>query len=170
MTFKLATAAALCLVAACTPRTGPGMPGPEQQPMAAERQADGTCQAREVVPAIYEQVPGQVQVVQAERAADGTVIRPPIYRNATVPQVVRPRGELRFETPCPETMKPEFIATLQRALLARGYYTAAITGRLDQATVASVRRYQSDNGMDSGHLSIETARELGIVAVEQTVS
>ena len=165
MTFKLAPAATLCLAMACAPESGPNAQSPEQRAMAAERQADGTCQAREDVPAIYEQVPGQVQVVQAERAADGTVIRAPIYRNATVPKVVRPRGELRFAAPCPETMTTEFISPLQRALLARGYYTDRITGRKDTNTVAAVRRYQSDNGLESGHLSLETARALGIVAV-----
>ncbi|WP_146587598.1 peptidoglycan-binding domain-containing protein [Puniceibacterium confluentis] len=165
MIIRLAPAAALCLVVACAPQGGPGASGPEQAALAAERRSDGSCQAREIVPAIYEQVPGQVQVVQAERAADGTVIRPPIYRNATVPKIVRPRGEIRFEVPCPETMTPEFIATLQRALLARGYYTAAITGRMDSATVAAVRRYQSGRGLDSGHLALDTARDLGLVAV-----
>ena len=38
------------------------------------------------------------QVVQAEIAEDGTVLRPPIYRNTSVPKIVRPRVTLSRKT------------------------------------------------------------------------
>lgn len=47
-----------------------------------QRDASGVCHARETIPAVYEHVMGEVQVVQAQIAADGTVLHPPIYRRA----------------------------------------------------------------------------------------
>lgn len=161
-----ATLAALSLVWACAPADIATRA--ELQAVAAEQAPDGSCFARQTVPAIYEQVPGQVQVVQAETAPDGTVIRPPIFRNATVPRVVRPRGEVRFPAPCPAQMTPEVISSLQRALSARGYFTAATTGRMDPATIDAVQRFQTDRGFDSAHLSLDTARTLGLIAVDLT--
>jgi hypothetical protein len=127
---------------------------------------DGTCRARDITPAIYEQVMGEVQVVQAEIAPDGTVIRPPIYRKAPVPRVVRERAEITFEAPCPDTMTPEFIASVQRALAVRSYFSGNVTGTLDAPTTAAIRRYQSERGLQSPQLSLETARALGLVAVD----
>lgn len=136
------------------------------QPVLKPLAAPQVCTAREETPAIYEQVMGEVQVVQAEIAPDGTVLRAPIYRRAPVPKVVRPRAEISFEAPCPESLTPEFIASLQRALYARGYYTGPVTRSMDAATSAAIGRYQSERGLDSSQLSLETARSLGLVAVQ----
>ncbi|SMX43600.1 peptidoglycan-binding domain-containing protein [Maliponia aquimaris] len=135
-------------------------------PPLAEQMADGTCRARDTVPAVYEHVMGEVQVVQAEIAEDGTVVRPPIYRKAPVPRVVRERGEVTFEAPCPDQMTPEFIASVQRALAARGHFAGNVTGALDAPTAAAIRRYQSERGLESAQLSLETARALGLIAVD----
>ena len=150
----------LGLLAACAPTP------PDAPPLPPETDADGTCWAREHVPAIYEQVMGEVQVVQAEIAEDGTVIRPPIYRRAPVPRVVRPRGEMRFQAPCPAEMTADFIASVQRALQARRYHGGPITGQMDAATRRALRAYQTERGLDSAQLSLETARALGLVAVD----
>lgn len=133
----------------------------------AEHAADGTCRLRETTPAVYEHVMGEVQVVQAEIAEDGTVLRPPVYRKAPVPRVVRPRAEISFATPCPEQLTPEFISSVQRALTARGYYSGGVTGTIDAQTAAALRRYQSERGLESAQLSLETARDLGLIAVER---
>ncbi|WP_260349603.1 peptidoglycan-binding domain-containing protein [Alloyangia mangrovi] len=109
---------------------------------------------------------GEVLVVQAEIAEDGTVLRAPIYRRTKVPKLVRPRGEMRFEAPCPAQMTPEFIASVQRALAARGEFTGAVSGEMDAPTRAAVRRYQATRGLDSAQLSLETARALGLVAID----
>lgn len=132
----------------------------------SEHTQDGTCRASDLRPAIYEHVMGEVQVVQAEIAEDGTVVRPPIYRKAPVPRLVRERGEITFEAPCPEQMTVEFIASVQRALAARGYFSGNVSGALDAPTTAAIRTYQSERGLNSAQLSLETARALGLVAVE----
>ena len=150
----LAPLTALGVLSACA------MPAPEK-PGAPER-----CWASETLqPAIYEQVMGEVQVVPAEIAADGTVLRAPVYRRAPVPRVVRPRDELRFEAPCPDALTPEFIASLQRALAARGLFDAPISGELDTATRSAIRGYQSARGLDSDRLSAGMARDLGLMPI-----
>ncbi|APZ55045.1 peptidoglycan-binding domain-containing protein [Salipiger abyssi] len=163
LTSRLIAAMALALAACEAPTDSTGN-WPGEAPPAPERMADGTCWAREVTPAIYEHVMGEIQVVQAEIAEDGTVIRPPVYRRAPVPRVVKPRGELRFETPCPEQTTPELISSVQRALAARGYFSGSVTGRFDAPTQAAIRKYQKERGLDSAQLSLETARALGLIA------
>lgn len=169
MTRFFAPLSALALLAACStsqPVTRAATPmGPPPMP---EADASGNCWARETTPAVYEQVMGEVQVVQAEIAEDGTVIRPPIYRKAPVARVVTPRGEMKFEAPCPPYFTPEFIASLQRALAVRGYFHGNVTGALDAPTTAAVKKYQSERGLISGQLSLETARSLGLIAVERS--
>ncbi len=158
-------AAALALrLAACAPPAPGDDPWPDIDAPRPERLADGTCQAREVTPAVYEHVMGEVQVVQAEIAEDGTVIRPPIYRRAPVPRVVTPREELIFASPCPREFTFEMVATVQRALAARGYFSAPISGRLDAPTTAAIRAWQERRGLPSGQLSLESARALGVLA------
>lgn len=159
---------ALGLLAACgtAPDVSRNAEGLEPPPPLAEQMPDGSCRARDTVPAIYEHVMGEVQVVQAEIAEDGSVIRPPIYRKGPVPRVVRERAEITFEAPCPDQMTPEFVASVQRALAARGYFAGNVTGALDAPTAAAIRRYQSERGLESAQLSLETARALGLIAVD----
>ncbi|SLN50457.1 Putative peptidoglycan binding domain protein [Roseivivax jejudonensis] len=156
----------LAVLGACSASDrGTTPPADAETSQRTETGADGRCYAVEPIPAIYEQVPGQVQVVQAEIAEDGTVIRPPIYRNASVPRIVRPRGEIRFAVPCRERVTPELVASVQRALKVRGLYAGPVTGEIDAGTEAAIRAYQSDRGLDSGRLSLETARALGLIEV-----
>ncbi|SFD49836.1 peptidoglycan-binding domain-containing protein [Roseivivax sediminis] len=165
--FPFLAALALGVLCACDATEDPASDGPPPDLVSrTETGPAGNCFALEPIPAIYEQVPGQVQVVQAEIAEDGTVIRPPIYRNATVPRVVRPRGQMRFEVPCPDRLTPEFVSSVQRALEVRGLYAGPVSGRIGDATRAAIRAYQSERGLESDRLSLETARSLGLIEVE----
>jgi len=125
----------------------------------------GTCWGKTETPALIETVTEQVIVQPAETGADGAVVSPAVYRTETRQQIVRERRETWFETPCPEVLTPEFVASLQRALAARGLYRGAETGEMDRATRAAIRRYQAPDGVDSGILSLEAARRLGLVAM-----
>jgi peptidoglycan hydrolase-like protein with peptidoglycan-binding domain len=171
MTIKVAPVAALLgLLTACQELTPQQTPEVTSAATATEITSEPLpakdCYATEVTPAEYQYVMGQVQVVQAKIAADGTVLQPPVYRNQPVPREVKPRGELTFKAPCPTTVTPEFIASLQRALFARSYFEGRINGRLDKATMTAIGRYQRRHGLDSEQLSLKTARQLGILAVE----
>lgn len=168
MTRPFAPLAAMALLAACNasePVSRAEHRLPSGPPPLAEPAFDGRCWAHETTPAVYEQVWGEVQVIQAEIAADGTMLRPPVYRKSLVPRIVKPRGEVRFEAPCPDQMTPDFIASVQRALGARGYFAGNVSGALDAPTTAAIRRYQADRGLNSAQMSLETARALGLVAV-----
>lgn len=158
----------LLLLCACSPsqQVSRDAQGPDVPPPPAEQMDDGTCRARDITPAVYEHVMGEVQVVQAEIAEDGTLIRPPIYRRAPVPRVVQDRSEITFQAPCPDQMTPEFIASVQRALAARGHFSGNVTGALDATTTAAIREYQSKRGLASAQLSLETARALGLIAID----
>jgi hypothetical protein len=74
--------------------------------------------------------------------------------------------ERAFRVPCPETMTQSFIATLQRALAARGVYAGPITGQADPATRAAVQAFQKANGFNSPILTYETAQRLGLVPAD----
>jgi hypothetical protein len=125
----------------------------------------GTCWAKIVSPALLETVTEQVLVEPARLAADGQVETPAIFRTETRQRIVTEREVTWFETPCPAEMTPDLIATLQRALAARGFYDGPVTGQIGPATSAGVRRYQAATGLDSPVLSLAAARALGLLAV-----
>ncbi|MDM7968638.1 MAG: peptidoglycan-binding domain-containing protein [Paracoccaceae bacterium] len=124
----------------------------------------GTCWGKIVSPALIETVTEQVLVTPARLAADGTVETPATFRTETRQRILTEREVTWFETPCPAAMTPELIATLQRALAARDLYAGPISGRIDPATSAAVRLYQSETGLDSPILSLAAARALGLIA------
>jgi hypothetical protein len=110
------------------------------------------CWVRDVAPAEIETITRQIEVA------------PKRFRTETVQVIKRERQEVIFETPCPDALTPDLIATLQRALEARGLYRGPITGVMDVPTRLAVRRYQNPRGLPSGLLSIQSARSLGLLA------
>jgi hypothetical protein len=128
--------------------------------------APGTCWGKTASPAVIETVTEQVEIEPARFDDAGNVTVPPVLRTETRQEIVTPRVENWFETPCEEVLTPEFVATLQRALAARGFYQGAADGILTDATRAAVGAYQrAEAGLDSGVLSLDAARALGLVAV-----
>lgn len=120
------------------------------------------CYGRETTPAIIETVTEQVMLQPPQIASDGTVLEPAVFVTETQQRIVRERRDLWFETPCRAEQDPEFIASLQRALAARGQYRGQITGVMDRRTRAAVRAYQAPQGLDSGILSLAAAQQLGL--------
>jgi len=96
------------------------------------------------------------------RDAAGAVTRPALTRSETRQSVVRPRQAIWFPVPCPPEYTPAFIASVQRALKARGLFTAEVTGGIDAATRDAIRRFQAARGLDSDVLSLSAARALGL--------
>ena len=125
---------------------------------------EGACWERAVTPAVIETVTEQVLVSPERRGPDGVVTEPAGFRTETRQSIVSDRRAVWFETPCAGVMGPEFLATLQRALKARGLYTDPLTGVLDAATRAAIRAWQRPRGLDSEVLALASARALGIVA------
>jgi hypothetical protein len=123
---------------------------------------EGRCWAHDITPAQFETTTEQTLTSPEQRAADGTVTAPATYKTVSRVRVVRERREIWIATPCPEQIDVAFLASLQRALKARGYYADPLTGELDAATTEALRRYQADHGLDSPMLSLAAARQLGI--------
>lgn len=125
---------------------------------------EGVCWARAVTPAVIETVTEQVMATAERRGPDGAVTEPATFRTETRQSIVTDRREVWFETPCAGVMGPEFLATLQRALKARGLYLEPLTGAIDAPTRAAIRAWQRPRGLDSDVLAMASARALGIVA------
>ncbi|WP_163849295.1 peptidoglycan-binding domain-containing protein [Pseudooceanicola aestuarii] len=126
----------------------------------------GTCWDRDVAPAVVETVTDQILVQPPQISTDGTVRQPAIYRTETRQQIVRERRDQWFRTPCPTDLTPDFNASLQRALRARGLYSGPVSGMMDARTRRAVRSYQREQGLDSAVLSLAAARKLGLVTVD----
>lgn len=131
---------------------------------AAPKTPTDACWAQDVAPLVIETVTEQVQVAPEERAPDGTVIHPAAFRSETRQKIVQERSQIWFQAPCPEEFTVAFVASLQRALKARALYVAPVTGVMDGATEAAVRKFQAERGLDSPKLSLAAARQLGLVA------
>jgi hypothetical protein len=158
--------AGLLWLAACTGQTPPPVEPTSNIPAfltdGIEIGTDGRCQATDTTPAVIETVTEQVLDRPAVIDPDGTVISPAAYRTVTRQEITRERSEITFETLCPPAYTAEFVASLQRALALRGYYTAPVTGVMDVATGRAVQDFQRDDGPDSPILSIAAARALGL--------
>lgn len=157
----------LCLslgLGACVeqgPLRGPDPTRPEAPPGAPP----GTCWHRNTSPAVIQTVTDQLLVTPAVVDEAGQITQPAVFRTVTRQEIVQPRRDTWIETPCPAQMTPEFIASLQRALAARGQYRGPVNGHIDRASRLAIRRYQKETGQDSSTLSLETARRLGLIAI-----
>ena len=90
----------------------------------------------------------------------------PCYETVTLPAEAAdapPRQE-RIKTPCPDQMTPALIKNLQRALTARQIYDGPVNGVFGPLTKAAVETYQTGRGLPTPVLSLDTARELGLIA------
>ena len=163
MPFRLSCLMLALALAACQPiQSGADRPnlGAEAPPGAPP----GTCWGKKDTPAVIETVTEDVQLSPAETDATGRVLRPATYATVTRQAILRERVTTWYETPCADVQTPEFIASVQRALAARGLYTGLITGRFDARTRAAIASYQAPLGLDSDTLSLDSARRLGLVA------
>ncbi|WP_071674718.1 peptidoglycan-binding domain-containing protein [Nioella nitratireducens] len=120
------------------------------------------CYARDQTPAVIETVTEQVMVQPPQLASDGAVREPAIFRTETRQRIVQERQEVWFETPCQSETDPAFIASVQRALAARGIYQGPVNGVMDRPTRRAIRQFQDPQGLDSGVLSLAAARLLGL--------
>jgi putative peptidoglycan binding protein len=126
----------------------------------------GACYGKDVTPAVIEQVTEKVLVAEPQIGPEGNIITPAKYEEKVSHQVVKGREEIFFETPCPPRWTPDFIASVQRALSARGIFGGAVTGTLDASTRTAIRTFQLKDGLNSAILSTESARALGLVEVD----
>lgn len=124
-----------------------------------EQQVDLTrpeiCQSRDETPAVVE------TVTESRAEADGS------YRTETTHRIVAARDEIWFDTPCRDAWTPEFIASVQRALIVRGHMTGPATGTIDRETRQAIRAFQKVEGIDSDVLSIAAGKRLGLIVYDR---
>jgi len=165
--------AALMLLAACQP-VGVEAPGRADLGIGLLRNQsgppegpEGACWSGTVTPAVIETVTEQTLVTPELRDAEGRITQAAGFRSSARQRIVQDREEVWFRAPCDAEMTPEFVASLQRALKARGLYLLPLSGEMDAATMQAVRRFQADRGLDSPVLSLGAARELGLIAADR---
>ena len=160
------------ILTACTPQpeTAPATVAAPIVVSLGEIETDvaGRCFARTAPPTRTDIVEEMIEVVPEERAADGSVVNPAVFRTITRPRTVATGEGARFETVCPPIYTETFVSTLQRALLIRRGYDGPITGQFDEATSLAVQRFQRAMGIDSPLLSVDTARGLGLLEVNRS--
>jgi hypothetical protein len=156
----------LVMLAACAPALPPPQVADLRAALLTEPQpavaADGSCFGSDTVPAVIETETVQEMVRPAQMAEDGTLERAAVFRTRVEQRIVGERQEVWFRVPCAAELTVPFIATLQRALKARGYFPGAVTGAADAATAAAVRQYQAARGFDSDRLTLAAAQALGV--------
>jgi uncharacterized lipoprotein YajG len=136
-------------------------------PQAPAGSQPGSCYVRDVSPAVVESITEQVQIKPEMLDRNtGEVIQQAGYRTETRQSIVSERAEIIVQTPCPELQDFTFIATLQRALKARGFYVANVTGIMDSRTRRAIRSYQLARGVNSDVLSVDSAVAMGLVATQ----
>lgn len=124
---------------------------------------EGACWAETTTPAVFETVTEQVLATPELRAPDGTLVTPATFRTETQQALAAERQSFWFQRTCDELFTPDLIATLQRALKARGVYAGPVTGVLDGETARAIREWQRPRGLDSDVLALATAQALGLV-------
>ncbi|MHA7826383.1 MAG: peptidoglycan-binding domain-containing protein [Roseovarius sp.] len=169
MTPRSIALLSVALVAtACAPGQPPGEPGLAQSlRVAPPGAAPGTCWGKQVTPAVVETVTEQVLLHPASYTIEGQPLKAAVYRTETRQAILREREVTWFRAPCEDARTPDFIASLQRALKVRGLYKGPVNGQMDARTRAAVRAFQAPRGLQTGVLSLDSARDLGLVAVER---
>lgn len=114
----------------------------------------------EKVPAEYKTV--KVQNVSAEAEERVTVI-PAVYN--TVEKRVKKSAE-RLEwrrVLCETNMTRDTNKRIQQELSDAGYYTGPIDGSIGRGTLSAVEKYQKDNDLPTGGLTIQMLEKMGIM-------
>lgn len=142
-----------------------GGPLPQVMRNAPPDARPGSCYVRDTTPATVETATRQVQATPPIYDTTGQIVQAATYRTEVRQNIVQSRRQIWFETPCFADLTPDFIASLQRALIARGLLVGGASGTLDPTTRAAIRSFQADTGPNSGELSMHSARRLGLVAV-----
>ena len=127
---------------------------------------NGECWAADTTPAVIETVTEQIVLTEELRDDTGRVITPATFQTKTHQRMVQMREEVWFRAPCPEAVTVTFVASLQRAMKARGLFPFAVTGEMSAETAGAIRRFQAERGLDSPTLSLAAAKELGLIATD----
>jgi hypothetical protein len=153
------------LLAACA--EAPPEPGPLLSMAEVAPDAEGRCWATDAQPAAVETDAVQGGAAPPVLGEPGDVRPLPAYRSPVRREIAREPGVVTFETLCPPAYTPDLVASLQRALQARGLYHGKVDGSLGPALGRAIQDFQRAAGPDSPILSLDAARDLGLVALSR---
>jgi peptidoglycan hydrolase-like protein with peptidoglycan-binding domain len=111
------------------------------------------------IPATYKTV-ATTKLLSPERTKK-TVI-PATYKTISKQVKVSEQSVKWMPVLCKSSMTIETISRIQKALTTAGFKTP-VTGSLDATTKASVKAYQTKNGLTVSGLSIDTLKRLGVL-------
>ena len=113
------------------------------------------------IPAVYKDVHIR-KIVTA--ASEQRVEIPATYKNVTERHMVS-EGQRDWQAIlCETNTTVGSVRKLQRALAAKGYNPGNIDGVVGSQTMRAVTRYQTENALPSGKLTIETLQRLNVIA------
>jgi len=134
------------------------------------------------IPAVTRQVTHRV-VVQPEHVEERTI--PAVYEKRRIKEIVTPEHTETYTVPavfkdiektrvtqpvdavwrrvlCRRNASPDLVRHIQQALAAKGYNPGAIDGHLGTQTVQAMQKFQADNNLPQGQISLESVKALGI--------
>lgn len=116
-------------------------------------------EVEEVIPAVTERRQF-TEVVTPEHTETYQV--PAVYQDVKRQRVVGQPKVVWREVLCSKNATPKVIMLIQRALAARGYQPGAIDGHLGRQTATAMQKFQADQGLPQGQVSVEAVQALGI--------
>ena len=134
------------------------------------------------VPAVTRQV-SHIVVDVPEHVVEDTV--PPVFEKRRVKEVITPAHTESVDVPavyhdetkthvtdearpvwrevlCQKNASPAVITDIQKALAAKGYDPGAIDGHIGSKTVSAMQKFEADNNLPQGQISIEAVKALGV--------
>ncbi len=113
----------------------------------------------EIVPAEYSSIRVRRLVSPARTE---TITIPATYRTIEKTHIVS-GGNLEWrEVICDTNSTPELISEVQSALTSRGYSTGRVDGVFGMSTLRAMEKFQHENGLIVGQLTMETMDALGV--------
>jgi hypothetical protein len=112
-----------------------------------------------VIPAVF----GKTKVKEVvEAARTEKIVIPATYKMVTEIRTLKDAEPVWSEVLCERNATPAKIREIQTALKKRGYDPGAIDGVLGTKTVTAMQKFQADQGLAQGQISVDAAKELGV--------
>lgn len=131
----------------------------EYKPVTRRVQISPESVRRVEVPARVRQVRRTV-IDQPEQVVEAHI--PAIYDQVERTRVLHEPVPVWREVLCERNASAETVRAIQTALHQRGYDAGPVDGHLGSQTVAAMQKFQADNGLAQGQLSLEAVEALGI--------
>lgn len=100
------------------------------------------------------------EVVTPEHTETYTV--PAVYKDVEKTRATQPADAVWRRVLCRRNASPALITHIQQALQAKGYNPGAVDGHLGAQTVQAMQKFQADNNLPQGQISLESVKALGI--------